>query len=201
MTLISNRKKDLGGGTILDVGVYTILFCHWVFQKEPKSIKATGILNDEGIDLEMSAELNYGDNKLAKMKTSAIYTPSNTAKIIGTKGTMTVNTICCTMTSVVQKSKWIFIIFFRKVPILNCPTSLIDVDGSEKTFPPFPKAKHEFNFTNTCGLRYEADAVRKCIRAGQKECEYATHNDSLIIARIEDEIRRQIGVKYPADDE
>lgn len=119
MTLISNRKKDLGGGTILDVGVYTILFCHWVFQKEPKSIKATGILNDEGIDLEMKAELNYGDNKVAKMKTSAIYTPSNTAKIIGTKGTMTVNTICCTMTSVVQKSKWISMIFFARCPFLT----------------------------------------------------------------------------------
>lgn len=74
----------------MDVGVYTILFCQWVFQQEPKSIKATGILNDDGIDLEMTAELTYSDNKVAKMKTSAIYTPSNTAKIIGTKGTIVV---------------------------------------------------------------------------------------------------------------
>lgn len=79
--------------------------------------------------------------------------------------------------------------------------SIIDVDGKEKAFPPLPKAKYHFNFTNTCGLRYEAEEVRKCIRAGKKECEYATHNDSLVIAHIEDEIRKQIGVQYPADDE
>lgn len=49
-------------------------------------------------------------------------------------------------------------------------------------------------------MRYEAEEVRKCIRAGKKESEHVTHNESLAIARIEDEIRRQIGVKYPEDD-
>lgn len=88
--LISNRKKELGGGTVLDVGVYTILFSQWVFRQMPKTIKATGILNEDGIDLEMTSELIYDDNKVAKMKTSAIHTPSNAAKIVGTKGTMTV---------------------------------------------------------------------------------------------------------------
>lgn len=78
--------------------------------------------------------------------------------------------------------------------------SVIDVDGTEKAFPALPQGKHEFNFPNSCGLRYEADEVRKCIRAGKKECELASHNESLTIARIQDEIRRQIGVKYAADD-
>lgn len=81
---------ELGGGTVLDMGVYTIQACQWVFQQEPKSIKATGILNDEGVDLEMSAELHYGDNKVAKIKTSALNQLSNAAKIVGTKGQITV---------------------------------------------------------------------------------------------------------------
>lgn len=148
----------------------------------------------------MSAELIYDDNKTAKMKTSAIYTPSCAAKIIGTKGTMTVSFINCA-TNLIFFSQMRLLLVFFKVPVLNCPTSVIDVDGSEKTFPPLPKGKLEFNFTNTCGLRYEAEEVRKCIRAGKKECELASHSDSLVIARTEDEIRRQIGVKYPADDE
>lgn len=50
-----------------------------------------------------------------------------------------------------------------------------------------------------CGLRYEIDCVRKCIRAGKVECETVTHNESLIIARIEDVIRKQIGVTFPED--
>lgn len=76
----------MGGGTILDLGIYTIQLCQWVFQQEPQSIKATGKLNEEGVDVEMTAEICYGENKVAKMKTSALDNLSNTAKIVGTKG-------------------------------------------------------------------------------------------------------------------
>lgn len=88
---ILNRKKHLGGGTVLDLGVYTTQFCQFIFQEEPKSIKATGKLNDEGIDLEMTAELRYSGNKVAKMRTSALTTYENVGKIVGTKGTMQVS--------------------------------------------------------------------------------------------------------------
>lgn len=80
-----------------------------------------------------------------------------------------------------------------------CPISVIDIDGTEKTWP-LPEAKHEFNFMNSCGLRYEAEEVRKCIRGKLIQSEWVSHNESLIIANIEDEIRKQIGVHYPADD-
>lgn len=87
----SNSKKNLGGGTILDLGIYAIQFCQWVFCQAPKSIQATGKLNEEGVDVEMSAEITYGDNKVGKIKTSALNTLTNTAKIVGTKGQITVN--------------------------------------------------------------------------------------------------------------
>lgn len=77
---------------------------------------------------------------------------------------------------------------------------IIDVDGTEKTWP-LPEAKQKFNHFNSAGLRYEAEETRKCIRAGKIESENVSHNESLIIARIEDEIRRQIGVKYPEDND
>ena len=76
---------------MLDQGVYTIQFCQLIFQKEPQSIKATGNLNAEGIDMEMQAELNYGNNKVVKMKTSFTKDLTMTAKITGTNGTMTVS--------------------------------------------------------------------------------------------------------------
>lgn len=88
--LFFNRKKHLGGGITLDVGVYTIQFCQMVFQQEPKSIKVTGEVNDEGVDVEVNAEVSYGDNKVAKMRTSSINTFKNGAKITGTKGTLMV---------------------------------------------------------------------------------------------------------------
>lgn len=96
MLIIFNviRRKDLGGGTVLDLGVYTTQFCQWIFREEPKSIKATGELNENGVDLSMEAELNYGDDKVARMRTSATETFENVAKIVGTNGTMTVNAHC-----------------------------------------------------------------------------------------------------------
>lgn len=81
----------MGGGTIIDMGVYTIQLCQWVFREEPISIQATGVLNDDGVDLEMSAELKYSGNKVGKIQTSALATTSCTAKITGEKGEITVN--------------------------------------------------------------------------------------------------------------
>lgn len=81
----------MGGGTLLDLGVYTIQVCQWAFQQDPKTIKATGKLNNDGVDSEMSAELSYGANKVGRIKTSGLKTQNNTAIIVGTKGTIEVN--------------------------------------------------------------------------------------------------------------
>lgn len=167
------RKKSLGGGTVLNLGIYAIQFSQWIFQQEPKSIKATGKLNDDGVDVEFSAEINYGGNRIGKMNVSVLNDLHNTATIVGSKGTLT-------------------------VPSFWSASSLIDVDGTEKSWP-FPQAKFEFNYPNSCGLSYEGNEVRKCIRSDKIESKLIDHNESIIIARIEDEIRKQIGVKYPED--
>lgn len=75
------------------------------------------------------------------------------------------------------------------------------MDENLKEWPlPEPKLG-KFNFTNSAGLRYEAQEIRRCIRTGLTECPSVTHADSLSIARIEDEIRRQIGAKFAVDDD
>lgn len=63
------------------------------------------------------------------------------------------------------------------------------------------EAEHEFIYRNSIGLRYEPEEVRRCIRAGKLESDKISHNESLAILRIADEIRRQIGVTYAADNE
>lgn len=73
------------------------------------------------------------------------------------------------------------------------------MDGTEKTWP-LPEAKYKCNYPHSTGLGYEAEQVRKSIRSGRIENETVTHDDSLLIVRIRDEIRKQIGVKYPQDD-
>lgn len=80
-----------------------------------------------------------------------------------------------------------------------CSTYLTDIDANLKEWP-LPKPKDgSFFFHNSAGLRYEAEEIRRCINEGLTECSVVTHEESLIIARIQDEIRRQIGVKFPED--
>lgn len=81
----------MGGGTVLDLGIYAIQICQWVFDSPPKSIKATGTLNEEGCDLSMEADLVYVNNAIAKIKTSSLEQLSNKAVITGTKGQITVS--------------------------------------------------------------------------------------------------------------
>lgn len=88
-----------------------------------------------------------------------------------------------------------------KVPAFWTPSSVFFDDGTEKVFPESAKAEHEFIYRNSIGLRYEPEEVRKCIRAGKLESEKISHNESLVIIRIADEIRRQIGVTYAVDKE
>lgn len=47
------------------------------------------------------------------------------------------------------------------------------------------------------GMVYEADAVMDCIRAGQTESSEFTQEESLRTMDVCDQVRRQIGVKWP----
>lgn len=76
---------------MLDIGVYPIQLCQWVYQQAPTAIKATGKLNDDGVDMEMAAVINYGENKVCKVRTSFTKTYENGATIVGSKGQITVN--------------------------------------------------------------------------------------------------------------
>lgn len=78
---------------MLDLGIYTIQFCQLIFNSEPISITATGHLNDDGVDMEAEAQLNYGDNKMGKIKSSFLTHLTNSATISGTKGSMTVSSM------------------------------------------------------------------------------------------------------------
>ncbi|XP_076626895.1 trans-1,2-dihydrobenzene-1,2-diol dehydrogenase [Colletes latitarsis] len=167
-------KKELGGGTILDLGVYAIQFVRFIFNDDvPHSVRASGCLNEEGIDKFVSANFYYKDNRTATITTSSLTFLPNEAYIFGTKGIIT-------------------------IPQFWCPTTVSLPSGTVVDVP-LPEGGHKFNFTNSAGLRYEAEEARKCILKGMIESQKVSHNDSLLIAQLEDEIRKQVGVVYPED--
>ena len=62
---------------------------------------------------------------------------------------------------------------------------------------PVPQgAKYPYNFQNSGGLLFEANHVRECLQKNLKESPLVTHQDSLLIAEIQQEIMDQIGVSY-----
>merc|ERR1719232_1318408 len=77
-----------------------------------------------------------------------------------------------------------------------CSNKLQLSDGKIVEFP-LPEGPHEFNFWNSAGLGFEAQHVRECLLKGLKESPAVTHAETLTIAELMENIRKQIGVVYP----
>lgn len=166
-------KKELGGGTILDLGIYCLQFACLVYDNEvPESIKVSGFLNEEGVDMSVSATLLYKGNRTATIVTHALADLPNEAYICGTKGII-------------------------KIPKFWCPTTANLPSGTIKER--LPILEHDTNFINSAGLCYEAAEARACILKGLIESPKITHETSLLLAKLEDEFRKQLGVVYSQD--
>jgi len=167
-------KKELGGGTILDLGVYPINVLLTAYKDaRPEVIKATGTLNSEGCDASMAAVFRFPGDKTASISTSMLSTLTNEAHIFGTKGTIKI-----------LAPMW-------------CSES-VEVNGKRHDFP-MPPTVLDCNFTNSSGLRYEAQEVRRCLKEGLLESPINPLSATLLAANITDELRKQVGVVYDAD--
>lgn len=167
-------QRELGGGALLDLGIYCLQFVFMVYNGErPQSIQATGHRIDTGVDETVILVLKFSGNRMAVCTCSISMLLTNDAVIIGTKGTI-------------------------KVPDhMWCPTTL-EVNGKKKQFP-LPEPSLPLNFTNSTGLRYEAQEVRECLLNGLKESIRMPWKHSGLLAEVIDEARRQIGVSYDQD--
>ncbi|KAK5600983.1 hypothetical protein CRENBAI_005833 [Crenichthys baileyi] len=167
-------QKDLGGGALLDLGIYCLQFISMVYNGEkPESVQASGVCLETGVDETVAVMLRFSRNRMAVFTCSAGVQLPNDAIIAGTKGTIQV-----------LSPMW-------------CPTSLV-VNGKETQYP-VPEPYLPLNFTNSTGMRYEAEEVRQCLLKGLKESSVMPHADSLLLAELEDGIRRQVGVVYSQD--
>ncbi|KAJ3594180.1 hypothetical protein NHX12_006511 [Muraenolepis orangiensis] len=167
-------EKDLGGGALLDIGIYCLQFACMVYSGEkPESIQVTGGCLETGVDECMVITLRYPGNRMAVCTCSSAVELPNEAVISGTKGSIRV-----------PAHMW-------------SPTSLI-VNGEESQYP-VPKPCLPTNFPNSTGMSYEAEEVRQCLLKGLKESPDMSHLDSLLLAELEDEARRQVGVVYSQD--
>ena len=86
------RLKELGGGGILDLGVYALQLVQYVFRGyQLQSTHGHGHLNEYGVDDMANAILTYSDGRSAVITCSTKLELANEAIIIGTKGIIKVS--------------------------------------------------------------------------------------------------------------
>ena len=82
--------KELGGGALLDIGVYLIAFAQLVFGEPPEKIQALTRLTETGVDASTTMLFGYNNGAIASM-TCAINTELPCcATIYGTNGSIVI---------------------------------------------------------------------------------------------------------------
>lgn len=158
-------EPTLGGGALLDLGIYPLTLAHIVLGK-PASISAKATLTDRNVDLQTSMILTYPTGAHAVLSCTMAVRSSVSAVIAGDKARIEIDASFYAPTS------------FRVV-------------SREGEITEYPR-----NYQGG-GLREEAAEFAQVIRAGEIESPLMPHATSLELMAEMDEIRRQIGVRYP----
>ena len=167
----SHRLFDpaLGGGALLDLGIYPVSFASMVFGT-PTRVTAVSDRAFTGVDATTSAILQYDDGAHSVVTTSLEVAGPNRAVIVGTEARIEIDAT------------------------FYAPTSftLIARDGT--------KVERFVGSVEGRGMQFEAAEVMRCMRAGKLESDVLPLDETLAIMDTLDEIRRQIGLVYPASD-
>ena len=185
----------VGGGSLLDIGIYPLSLASFLFPAYPSSIQAIASFLPSGVDDSVSVQLSYNDGRQqAQLFSSVTVNGPRQVHIVGDKGRVLVHddTIGAgrhwygsTRMTVVRQSA--------------------DDDGTEVEeryeFPLLPAGEtHDgWKGEHRVLLAYEAQVVMECIGRGELECAVMPHDETLRVMRMMDAVRQQIGLVYPDD--
>ena len=157
----------LGGGALLDIGIYVVSFAAMVLGSQPAQIAAAAHLGETGVDEQTGIVLRYSGGAIANLSCAIRASTSHEARIVGSEGTI-----------VIDPSWW-----------KGESATLKAGDREERVELPL-----EGN-----GYNYEAQEVARCLGEGLTESEVMSLDETVALMRILDEIRAQIGLKYPME--
>ena len=92
------HEPELGGGALLDLGIYPISFFHRLLG-EPSEIVARGTLTNRGVDEVVSAILTFEIGAQATMQSGFMAAGPNTATILGSRGRIEIDPVWYNQTS------------------------------------------------------------------------------------------------------
>jgi len=88
----------LGGGALLDLGIYPVSFI-WDILGAPTTIRALGRLADTGADSEVAAAMVHAGGALSSFVTSSRGAGPNTASVVGSEARIDIDRVWYTPTS------------------------------------------------------------------------------------------------------
>lgn len=84
-------NPDLGGGALLDVGIYTVSLASMVFGQQPAEINSQVYLGSTGVDELSGTIFRYPAGQIAVLSSSLQINTPHDAIIIGTKGSIRIH--------------------------------------------------------------------------------------------------------------
>lgn len=160
-------RPELGGGVLLDAGVYLVSMASMVFGS-PDKILATGKLGRSGVDEHDAILLQHGNGAIASLYISLRASASPEITLLGDRGRILVH-----------------------APLFAPPRLTVSITGAVEETVGFPFPGN--------GYQFEALEAARCIRAGHTESSIMPLDETLSIMQTMDQIRSQIGLKYPME--
>lgn len=204
-------NPELGGGALLDRGVYPIslAFC---LLGEPSGMSAAATLAPTGVDIYAGVQLDYASGATAVLYASMRQQTSNEVWIAGTNGTIKIHAPFYqpgrislyeggVTTPLPQTLDNLDLAAAEQLSLLAALKQKLivrKIDLAVGRFLP-SRGLDRRSGVEGAGYVYEAREVMRCLRAGLVESELMPWAETLQIMETIDRIRQSIGVKYPQD--
>jgi len=160
-------KAELAGGSLLDLGIYSITVSQFFLQEHPDKVDAMGQLTDQNVDGHVLANMHYPSGRYAQFTCSMLSQTSNTMRIVGTEG-------------------------YVKLPACFWDTNTASIYRDDKLMQNID-IPHPVN-----GFEYQIEKSMECIEQNMQCSDLMSHRDSIGVLNVMDDIRKQIGVHFPA---
>ncbi|GAA1942524.1 Gfo/Idh/MocA family protein [Agromyces allii] len=89
---------ELGGGALLDLGIYPVSFS-WDLFGEPRTIQSTATFKETGADAQVAAVFGYDGGRIATTVSASDTRGPNTATILGTEARIDIDPVWYTPTT------------------------------------------------------------------------------------------------------
>jgi len=160
------NAAELGGGALLDLGIYPVSFAWDLFGK-PEGIVATSAFSETGVDRATSVILQHEGGRTAVTYSALDSRGSNRAVVVGTEARIEIDPVWYTATSFTVLSA-----DDRVLERFECPLV-------------------------TRGMEYQARELERLVNEGKLTGTILPVEQTVAIMETLDEVRRQIGLRYP----